>query len=151
MSPRSASLPLKRALLAFWALWFLVVFTTNVMDVLRISGLLNTNWPAVSDNYFLISKTTSVYRLPARWNTFFFFSIMSWQAICVIVFLQACIKLGKDAAGECVYRAFGFGIGLFAAFILACEVFINYELEAVHMRVFTAQLASLLAVRLLPD
>jgi hypothetical protein len=53
-----------------------------------------------------------------------------------------------------VYAAFTASLGLWMAFILADEFFIAYEvagLEATHVRLFTAQLASLLVLRLLPE
>jgi hypothetical protein len=41
-------------------------------------------------------------------------------------------------------------LGLWAAFLVADEVFIAYAVEATHLRLLTAQLATLLAVELLP-
>ena len=40
---------------------------------------------------------------------------------------------------------------LWGAFLLADEVFIAYPVAATHLRLFTAQLATLLAVELLPE
>jgi hypothetical protein len=43
------------------------------------------------------------------------------------------------------------GLSLWAAFVLADEVFIAYAVEAAHWRLFIAQLVTLLAVELLPE
>jgi hypothetical protein len=40
---------------------------------------------------------------------------------------------------------------LWAAFVLADELLIAYPVEATHLRLFTAQLATLLTIVLLPE
>jgi hypothetical protein len=42
-------------------------------------------------------------------------------------------------------------LGLWAAFLVADEVFIAYPVEATHLRLFIAQLVTLLAVEVLPE
>lgn len=153
MSKKPPSVQLKRGLLLFWGLWFLIVFLTNLFDLFRIWGLLGPHWPAVSDYYLLVQKATSIYHLPVWVIDFFFNTIVLWEAICSAFFLHAWLVFGKDAdrSTNSVYKAFGFAIALFAAFILSCEVFLVYEIEGVHMRVLTALLVSFLAVRILPE
>jgi hypothetical protein len=50
-----------------------------------------------------------------------------------------------------LYAAFTVSLTLWAAFALADEAFIAYAVEGTHLRLFTAQLATLLAVELLPE
>jgi predicted ABC-type ATPase len=53
-----------------------------------------------------------------------------------------------------VYTAFGVSLALWAAFVIADEIFIAYEtanLEGTHMGIFASQLITLLVLRLLPD
>jgi hypothetical protein len=54
--------------------------------------------------------------------------------------------------GDCRLRhaAFAAGPGLRATFLLADEVLVAYALGGTHLRLLTAQLATLLAVELLP-
>jgi len=52
---------------------------------------------------------------------------------------------------EAIHTAFTVGLALWAAFVLADEIFVAYPLEAVHLRLFAVQLISLLAIRLLSD
>jgi hypothetical protein len=47
--------------------------------------------------------------------------------------------------------AFVVALALWSAFAIADEVFIAYDVEATHLRLFVAQLVSLLAIYLLPD
>ena len=47
--------------------------------------------------------------------------------------------------------AFIVSLGLWGAFILAEEVLLAYPLEAVHLRLLTAQLATLLVLTLVPE
>jgi hypothetical protein len=50
-----------------------------------------------------------------------------------------------------VYAAAAAGLFLWAGFIIADEVFIAYAVSATHWHLFIAQLATLLAVELLPE
>ena len=50
-----------------------------------------------------------------------------------------------------VYAAFTAGVSLWAAFLIADEVCMAYAVSGTHWRLFTAQLATLLAVELLPE
>jgi hypothetical protein len=43
------------------------------------------------------------------------------------------------------HAAFAAGLGLWAAFLLADEAFVAYALGGTHLRLFTAQMATLLA------
>jgi hypothetical protein len=47
--------------------------------------------------------------------------------------------------------AFTAGLTLWAAFAIADEIFIKYDVEASHLRLFIAQLVMLLAIELLPE
>ena len=49
-----------------------------------------------------------------------------------------------------VNLAFGAGIGLWAAFMLADEIVLKYEFERTHELLFIAQLVSLVAMHVLP-
>lgn len=67
-------------------------------------------------------------------------AVILWQALAAWLFRQA---LGRD---EMVHRAFAVATGLWAAFLVADELFLTYALEAVHLRLFIAQLLSLLVI-----
>jgi hypothetical protein len=141
---------LKRLLLGFWAVWLTVVFVTNVLDAAKVVGLLGEAWTFASGNYHLVAQTTSRYGTPDWLNALMFLGVLGWEGLAAVLFGRACLTY-RGRGSPRVYPAFMAGLSLWAAFALADEVFISYAMEAVHLRLFTAQLASLLAVELLPE
>ena len=80
--------------------------------------------------------------------------VMTWEALSATLMWRAAVSLrhGVDQhASAAVDRAFTLALGLFAAFMLADEIWIAYTVEATHMRIFLTLLASQLAFHLLPD
>jgi hypothetical protein len=140
---------LQRGILLFWSLWFFIVCLTNLFDVLVTFQILPFDWPAVSNNYLLIEKSTSIYHFPHWMNDLLFFIIIAWEGICSILFFRAFLQFRPDHSQEdtILYEAFGAALALFCAFILACEVFVVYDIESAHLRILIALLASILFVR----
>jgi hypothetical protein len=138
---------LKRGLLLFWVAWLSLVFATNVLDAARAIGLLPESWLFASGNYAFLCQTTARYNTPSWLNGMLFAGVICWQGLAVVLFLLA----WWEYRGRMLYPAFGVGLSLWAAFILADEVFIAYTVEATHWHLFIAQLATLLAVELLPE
>jgi hypothetical protein len=148
MVPPSAA-RLKRGLLLFWGVWLGVVFATNLCDGLQALGLLGEGWAFASGNYRLVEQTTARYGTPGWLNALLFVGVVCWEGAAALLFCLA----GLRGRGECRrlrHAAFAAGLGLWAAFLLADEVFVAYALEGTHLRLFTALLATLLAVELLP-
>jgi len=144
---------LKRALLFFWALWFSIAAITNIMDGLKAVAFLPNPWPLASGNYAFIVDTMHAYD-PPRWLTAsLFLGVIAWECLTAFLLWQACKQFrGIDQQGlTAVYRAFTVGLGLWASFIIADEIFIAYEIEHTHRQLFILQLLSLLGLRLLPD
>ncbi len=136
---------LKRVLVLFWAVWFTVVLATNLCDAAKAMDVLEASGTFASGNYALVVQTTARYGPPAWLNGLLFAGVIAWEGLAALLFWLA---LGKRSF---LYAAFTAGLGLWAAFMVADEVFIAYPIEATHMRLFIAQLASLLAIELLPD
>lgn len=145
MGPRAAA-RLKGGLLLFWGVWLGVVFATNVCDGLKALGLLPEGWAFASGNYRLVEQTTARYGTPGWLNALLFVGVICWEGAAALLFCLAGL-LGRR---ELRLAAFAAGLGLWAAFLLADEVLVAYALEGTHLRLFTAQLATLLAVELLP-
>jgi hypothetical protein len=144
---------LKRALLFFWAAWLTVVFLTNALDGLKALGLLAESWPLASGNYRFVAETTARYGSPGWLNGLLFFGVVAWEGLAAALFWRAGWMF-RDNGGRgsgATRIAFAVSLGLWAAFLLADEVLIAYAVEATHLRLFTAQLVTLLAVELLPD
>jgi hypothetical protein len=143
---------LKRALLAFWAAWLTVVLATNVLDAAKALGLLGEGWAFASGNYRFLAETTARYATPGWLNGLLFGGVICWEGLAAGLFWLAWWSFPNKAAGRrALYAAFTVSLLLWGAFLLADEVFIAYAVAATHLRLFTAQLATLLAVELLPE
>lgn len=142
---------MKRMLLAFWALWATVVFTTNVLDGAKALGMLDDSWTFASGNYRFIEKTTARYDTPHWLNALLFAGVIVWEGTTTLLFWLACWRFGTPRGRRFVNLAFTSGLGLWGAFLIADEIFIAYSLSGVHMRLLIAQLATLLVIELLPE
>jgi hypothetical protein len=140
---------LKRGLLFVWAAWLTVVVATNVCDGARALGLLPESWAFASGNYDFLVKTTLRYAPPDWLNGLLFVGVVGWEAIACVLFWLAGLRFSSGNRGT-ARTAFAVGLGLWAAFMLADEICIAYLVEGTHLRLFTAQLVSLLVVELLP-
>lgn len=134
---------LKLALLFFWALWFSIVFLTNVFGAMKAAGRLPPSWKFASKNYEMVAKAVSLYQAPAWVPRLLFLGVVAWQLVAAALFWYAL------ADTTVVNAAFGAGILLFAAFMIADELTMKYAMEQPHELLFIAQLASLLAMHLL--
>lgn len=139
---------IKRALLLFWAIYLTLVFTTNVLDAAKALGLLPQAWKFASGNYAFLVATTSRYGAQTEVNAVLFAGVVGWEGLAAFFFWMAMIYFEQRTY---IYPAFGVGLGLWAAFVIADEVCIAYPVSATHWRLFTATLVTLLAVELLPD
>lgn len=144
---------LKLALLLFWTAWFAVVFLTNVFGGLKAMGVLAPSWwKFASTNYQAVVKATAMYRPPAWLPPVLFVGVVIWQLAIAALFAWAAGAWLLDGRLDwrAVNLAFGAAIGLWAAFMLADEIVLKYEFERTHELLFIAQLASLVAMHVLP-
>ena len=137
---------LKSGVLLFWAAWFTLVVLTNVFDALRAGRVLPAGWTFVSGNWELMLKATAVHGTPVAVVALLFLGVIVWEALAGVLFWRAWVAGGRGGLA-----AFTVGLALWAAFVLADEIFIAYSLEAGHLRLVGLQLLSVLALRLLPD
>lgn len=146
-------LMLKQGVLLFWALWLSIAWLSNVCEALKACHLLGVKWKFASGNYALLVETTQKYRMPLSFTALLFFGVILWQGCSALLFWFASITFqGLHQPGEHVLNAaFLVSLALWAAFLIADEIFLAYEAEATHLRIFSAQLLSLLALTLLPE
>ena len=140
---------LVRLLLGFWSAWFGLVTLTNVTDGLKTTGFLPETWRLASGNYGLMLNVTSIYDIPHALVAAMFVGIIVWELLAAVLFGLACFKLGRSGETAAVDRAVVTGVALFAAFVLADEVFIAFPtgIEGTHLRILVAQLATWLVLR----
>ena len=143
---------LKLGLIVFWALWLSLVFLSNSLDGLKALGLLPQRWRFSSKNYGAVVKATSIYSAPEWLAGLLFLGVTAWQGLSGALFWRAfgsSLKSGVLGRPE-VSTAFAISLGLWAAMILADEIFRTYDLARTHLLIFVAQVVSLLAMYLLP-
>jgi hypothetical protein len=142
-----SALLLKRLLLLFWGIWFTVVFATNLCDAAKAAGILSESWSFASGNYAAVCQTTAKYSPPAWFNSVLFACVLVWEAAAATAFWWGALA-HRGQQTRALYAAFMIGLGLWAAFLLADEIFIAYGMAATHIRLFVAQLVTLLVIEL---
>jgi hypothetical protein len=143
----------KRGVLFFWALWLSLVFATNALDGLKALDVLPAGWALASGNYAFLRRVTAVYQTPAWLTAALFAGVVLWEGLAALLFWHSFrVWCGVKGRGlPAFYTAFGVSLALWAAFMIAEEVFLAYPVEGTHRSLFTCTLVSLLALRLLPD
>lgn len=143
---------LRRGLLLFWAVWLTIVCSTNVCDGLKALRLLGDDWRFASGNFAYVVETTAHYQVPNWLNSVLFTGVILWEGTAALLYWRAWRLFHAPRAIALAARvvAFATSLGLWAAFIIAEELLIAYKVEAVHWRLFTANLATLLVMYLLP-
>jgi hypothetical protein len=136
---------LKQGLILFWALWMSVVVVNNLGDGLRVLGLVPPSFPIHSGNYHVMRDVMAKRRAP-EWSTMLLFvGVIVWEIIAAYLLWRAVFDVSAFAL-----PAFAASLALWAVFMIADEVFVAYEVETTHMRIFTAQLVTLLFILLAP-
>jgi hypothetical protein len=146
---------LKRMLLLFWAVWLSLVFAGNVCDALKTAGFLPEAFRFVSGNYDSILQVAAPFGLPAALTGLLYAGVIGWEGLSAVLFWYTGLtfKHASDCPGPLVLT-FTVSLALWAAFQLACEALpspLAYQIAGVHRGLFTAQLATLLPLVLLPD
>ena len=142
----------KLGLLLFWTLWLLVVFLTNVFEGLKLLRIVPPYWKFASQNFQAIAQATGTYQAPPWIPKMLFLGVLLWQCVALILFGRAVVSSWANWSLSIapVYEAFGVSLGLLAAFMVADEIFKQYEVERAHVLFFAAQLVTLLAFYILP-
>jgi hypothetical protein len=142
---------LKRCLLLFWAVWLTIVLGSNAADAAKAAGLLDEGWAFASGNYRFVSETTARYGTPGWMNAGMFAGVIAWEGLAAGLFWWAGWKFRSAAGRSACYAAFTTSLLLWGGFMIADEVCIAYAVEGTHLRLFIAQLVTLLTVELLPE
>lgn len=142
---------LKRLLLFFWAAWCALVAASNLCDALKGLGILDQSWPFASGNYRAIAAATARYGVVREVNCALFACVIVWEGLSALLFLHAAIRYcGRDSL-QPVHTAFAVSLMLWASFMIADEIVFTFVFEATHMRIFIAQVATWLAIELIPE
>lgn len=157
MVVRRPWLVLKRGLILFWAVWLSLVVVTNACDGLQALGVLPATFRFASGNYQAIVEVLVAAGASSRFAGMLFGAVICWEALAAGMYWRAGATFAAESAvarQPRVVMAFAVGLGLWGAFQIACEALpspLAYKFEGTHRLLFTATLATLLAVVLLPD
>jgi hypothetical protein len=144
----------KRGLLLFWAVWFSLVFATNVLDGLKQLGVLPETWSYTSGNFRFVVSVVQVLGARVWLAAILFTGVVLWEGLCAALFWKAFRGFEGGGAGcALASTAFAVSVALWAAFTVAIEAFIAFEKisPTVFETLLGVNLLSLLALRLLPD
>lgn len=145
---------LSRGLLLFWSSWFSLVLASNLADGLQHMGVLPTEWRFVSGNLSLIRQSIDIYSLTMTSAAILFGAVVAVQLAAAVLFWRAFLDPDSVARPDDrkALQAFSLGIGLFAAFLIADELFIVYErlagVATAHLLILCGLLLSYLVIHL---
>ena len=136
-------------LVLFWAIWLTVVTTTNILDVMKQLGALPARFTVVSYNFELIEKTVGAHGIPTAVAALLFAGAIAWELLASVLLWRAWLTMHRGAAGTApeVTQAFAVSLALWAAFLIATEMTVNYATAGTHKATLTAQLVSLIVIR----
>lgn len=139
---------LVRGPLLFWTLYFTVVALSNLTDLLRHLGALPPRWSWVSGNLGFVASSIGRVGVSAGAAAPLLAGVIVWAALAALLFGHATARPWDDTRRG---RAFALSLALWGAFIVLDEVLIIFETgaEATHVRLFTAELATLAVIHLL--
>lgn len=154
MKYRALSL-LERGILLFWTVWATLVMLTDGIDFLQQIKVLPANLAFSSGNHALVAKSLAYYHLDMPWLTLGLYGLIVLASIVIAVLFWRALFMPTvpDERYLCaVYWAFLFKLGIDLFFMLADEVFMQYDLEHGHMNrlvfVFITFFAFLIAHRM---
>jgi hypothetical protein len=144
---------LQRGVLLFWATYLSLVTLTNVMDLLKVFGVLPATFPFASGNYQFIVDTTSRYGPTGGLLVALFAAVVLWELVAASLFWRAlaAYRAGPLHLESAAVHAFVACAGLWGAFMVADELTIAYTIEATHLRLFVATLVSVVALQVLSN
>jgi hypothetical protein len=151
-SPLSILFSFKLGLLVFWGTWYLIAFSTNLCDIFQAMRVLPQTWRFASGNLQSVIKATSTYPVPRWLPRLLFFGVLGWQCLAWFLFGWAVISSVSRGSidAEAMNAAFVAGVSLWAAFMIADELFKQYETEHVHVLFLIAQVLSFAVLHVSP-
>lgn len=142
---------IKLGCLLFLSCWFTLVCLTNILDFMYAYHGLSDDWLFRSGNYFLLAKVLQIYHTnPVILFTLFSLDILVQGTSAVLFIISTILFLTRRQISSIMNIAFGVSMGLWAIFILMEEIFIAYNYESVHIRLFAFEMLTLLMLHLLP-
>ncbi len=145
----------KQGIILFWAVWLTLVVILNLLDVLKNTGVLSTNWKFNSGNFPFMQAVVKVYGTPNAITWALYAGAIVWEIV-AIVLLWAALGTFDPSNLRLVNLAFLVNLALWAVFVIMDEIFLaflvpGFNIMETHRSLFTANLVSLMAIHLLPN
>ena len=146
---------LKQGIILFWAVWLTLVVILNLLDVLKNTGVLSTDWKFNSGNFAFMQAVVKVYGTPNAVTWALYAGAIIWEMI-AIGLLWAALGTFDPSNLRPVNLAFLVNLALWAVFVIMDEIFLaflvpGFNIMETHRSLFTANLVSLMAIHLLPN
>ena len=140
----------KRVIVAFWAIWWLLAFLTDVLGGLKALGLIAPSWLGETNFEFMV-QTLAPFGAPDWLPPIFFVGIITWSFLSTILLTVAAMTPIQPWPRwqRRVDAAFIVSLGLWLAFFLADQVVMKFDLEQNHMVQGGFQLLCFLVIHLL--
>jgi hypothetical protein len=103
----------------------------------------------VSYNFELIQRTVGAHGVPTPIAALLFAGAIAWELLASVLLWRAWLTMRRGAPGTApeVTQAFAVSLALWAAFLIATEMTVNYATSGTHKGTLTAQLVSLIVIR----
>lgn len=143
---------LKLALLVFWGAWFVLLFSSNLLAVLRAVHVLPPGEAGRQERYRAACLACERLQLPGWMPLLLFYALLIWQLLAATFFIialsHALVRGVLDMSA--IHAAFTIACGHSLALVLADEAFAQARRQPVHLLLVLTQLVSLLCLHLLP-
>lgn len=125
-----------QGILLMWALWMSIVSLTDCFNLMVEFNILPPNFPASSHNIDLIRTFLKLYSLDNNVLCMILFVIINIWAILIALFYWRAFISYYACRHYYVYRtmqAFILNLSMLVFFLIADEVFIQYDAAHIHM------------------
>lgn len=143
---------LKKIIILFWTVWWLIALWTDVIGGCAHMGWVQASW-APDTNYPFLVQALKMYSVPNWLPPCFFIGIILWLAFSSSFFCWASLGLKKEKSVwmQRAQHAFIISLTLWFVFFLADQIIMKFDLEENHMVQGGFELLSYLVLWILPD
>jgi len=143
---------LKKMIIVFWTLWWLIAFFTDFFGILAHFSLLKSTF-AKDINYPSMVEALSIYPLPSWVAPLLFLLLLIGLFVISGMFLFACLSLHlhKQIWMQRARYAFVISLNFWFLFFIADQVLLKFDLEQNHMVQGGFEFLCFLALYILPN
>lgn len=142
----------KKIIIAFWAIWWLIALWTDFVGMLAHLGLIHKTW-APDTNYPFLIESLKMYPVSDWIPHVCFAGIIIWSLLSTLAFVWTCFGLHQEQSVWMKRADFAFAVSIsfWLAFFLADQLVMKFDLEENHMVQGGFQLLTYLSLYILPS